>query len=187
MDFSTWFRAWLWRHPLNAPATLSEPQYTTEVMARVRRLASTPSASTAAVTQPLVWGWPRLVLSAMSVAAGVVLTVGLVRHSREQTASGVAQDTEFLAQLGKQPESLLADDPDNLAGELEAVDETTIETMTLAESTPDDEAWLEQTLQVLDQMDQDAVPQADTSERSSEDDWIDELQLLDESELASNV
>ena len=183
MDFTTWFRAWLSRHPLRPPMAHNRQQYTVEVMARVRELSSTPAVSSAPLRPPFVWGWPRLALSLATVAAGAVIAVGLTHRANEQRASHAAQDTMLLALLDQEPESLLGDDSDVLASDLETVD-----TMTLAESIPsEDETWLERTLEVLDQVDEDSGSHADPQDTSSSDDFIDELRLLDESELSSST
>ena len=53
----------------------------------------------------------------------------------------------------------------------------------LVESMPsDDEAWVDQTLRLLDQLDEEAPE--DATGQPSDDSWLEELEMLDESELA---
>ena len=58
----------------------------------------------------------------------------------------------------------------------------------LAESPPSDDAWIQQTMQLLDQLDQDA-PSDDAagSASKSDEDWLNELETLDEQDLNSST
>ena len=47
-----------------------------------------------------------------------------------------------------------------------------------------DEQWIEQTLQVLEQLDE-GIPPEDAVEGTSDDEWFEELQILDDLELSA--
>lgn len=173
MDFATWWHTWLTRHPLKAPSTIDASRFTAEVMARVRALRAMPA-------EPLRWrwsallGWPRLALATATLAAlGVAVTLGTLQWSQARIARAVTQDAQLLAALDEMPE-LSPDDDAEL-----------MDRMVLAEATPSDEDWLEQTIQMLEQVDEDD-PSAASNEPSSEEDWLDELELLDETDLAAS-
>lgn len=55
---------------------------------------------------------------------------------------------------------------------------------TLAESPASEDRWVEDTLQLLDELDEDVAD--DTVGGTSEEEWFEELQLLDETELAAS-
>ena len=58
----------------------------------------------------------------------------------------------------------------------------------LAESPPGDDEWIQQTMQLLEQLDQD-VPGDDAagSASSSEEEWLKELEMLDEQDLKGSA
>ena len=95
MEFATWLRNWLTRHPLKAPAGLS--RYTEEVMAKVRALQPriAPVRSS--------WRWtlvPRLSLGLATVAAGLLfLMMRLTPGSAPELA--VARDTSRLIRVAE--------------------------------------------------------------------------------------
>ena len=72
-------------------------------------------------------------------------------------------------------------DVDSLAEEME-----TLDPMMLAESPPSDDQWIDQTLSLLDQLHEDDAIPADNSGSSSEEEWMNELQFLDDSELSAS-
>lgn len=54
----------------------------------------------------------------------------------------------------------------------------------LAETPTDDEAWMSETLALLDQLEED-VPDEALGDETLDEDWLEELELLDEEELAA--
>lgn len=155
MEFLTWLRTWLTRHPLKEPADAARAHYTAEVMARVRAVGSLPGGSPARVpVRPWarwshslrqVVGWPRFAV-AMATAAGVAFAV----HTASQTRR----------QLAQQPQGVTVSDPSS------------------------DEEWLEQTLQLLEQLEEDSSTET-AGDGADEEDWLEELQWLDDSELST--
>ena len=163
MEFLTWLRSWLTRHPLKEPADAARAHYTAEVMARVRAVGPLPGGSPArAPVQPWAWwsrhlrqvmGWPRFAV-AMATAAGVAFAV----HTAQQTRR----------QLAQQPQGVTVSDP----------------SASFAESPASDEEWLEQTLQLLEQLEEDSSTET-AGDGADEEDWLEELQWLDDSELST--
>lgn len=153
MEFLTWLRSWLTRHPLKEPAETERASYTVEVMTRVRALGS-PSVVTPATAPVRRWSWwPRFAV-AMATTAGVAVAVGIFSQERPQLAQQLPQDVRIS------------------------------EPAALAESPSTDEEWLEQTLQLLEQLEED--PSAETAgDGADEEDWLEELQWLDDSELST--
>ena len=154
MEFLTWLRSWLMRHPTKEPTDAERAHYTAEIMARVRTLGPLPGGSPArAPVRPWAW-WPRIAM-AMATAAGLVFAVSTAHQTRRQ--------------LTQQPQGATASHPSAV----------------LAESPTSDEAWLEQTLDLLEQIDEEP-PSAETAGDGSNDEkWLDELQWLDERELST--
>ena len=148
MNFEGWFQAWLKRHPLKAPQEPVRSRYTAEVMSRIRM--SSPQSSEArwaAIVQPWL-SWPRLAVAGAALAAGLVFVVSTNRP------------VPSAPQLAEQVNSLA-----------EEVD--TMEQLILAASTPIDAEWIEHTVQLLDQFDED-VPE----------NLLDELELLDQANVS---
>jgi len=178
MDVEAWFRRWLSRHPLKMPTTAEQKRYTAEVMARVKALEQPTQ-------RPVVlrsrWVWPRLALVA-STAALIALVVGRVERTpeRPQVAQQLEHDIQLFAALDETIELESAgDDVEQLAQELESYD-----TLLLAQAGEDDAGWLEQTLELLDELDE-ALPEDATGD-SSDEDWLRELEFLDDSDLAAS-
>ena len=175
MDFSRWLAGWLKRHPLKDSRDLDPARYTAEVMARVRALE--PQSTSAA--SPLRWlPWPRLALTLATAAAGLLVAVGVVYRSASRLADQIDQEAQVLASLDDTVlvEPLVVGE-DELVDEMEAQD-----LIVLAEEPASDDAWVNDTLKLLDQLD-DELPADDSS---SSDDWMNELEVLDDSELAAN-
>jgi hypothetical protein len=174
MDFSRWLAAWLKRHPLTDAPEADPARYTAEVMARVRALErrSAPAAS------PLRWLlWPRLGL-ALAAAAALLVIVTAGPRSGARLARTLLQDARLLELVDEAAlDGSLAEDPDGLAEALADQD-----LLVLAESPPAEDAWVEETLQLLDQLDEE-LPE---DEAGSSDGWLEDLEMLDESELAAS-
>lgn len=144
MEFLTWLRSWLLRHPLKEPTDAERSHYTAEVMARVRALGPQPASAPIRVPARS-WGWwPRMAM-AMATAAGLAFVVSTTHQSRRQ--------------LAQQPQGVTVSDPS-------------------------DEEWLEQTLELLEQLEGETSPET-AGDGSEDDEWLDELQWLDESELSA--
>ena len=128
-----------------------------------------------------VWlPWPRLALTLATVAAGISLVIGATHYRTSQLAQQIIHDSQLLAALDEpELEPLAADQVEAVADEME-----TIDTLQLAESAPSDDQWVEQTLQLLDELDEEAPEDAASS--ASEDEWLQELEQVDESELTAN-
>ncbi|MBI3324915.1 MAG: hypothetical protein HYZ92_06505 [Candidatus Omnitrophica bacterium] len=180
--FSSWLSDWLRRHPLKSPSASVHQGYVGEVMARIRSLA--PSAS--ATPQPLWVRQLRQWFSSPALAGGLaavalIVSVGLwlraVRNPARlaraiETAAGTLEEVQDDDQAGL-TEELAPSAQDELAGPLRQVD-----AMVLAEATGDSEReWIDRTFELLDQVEE--------SERDSEDSgqWLDELRRLDDAEL----
>lgn len=181
MPFATWLRTWLTRHPLKEPigTGMDRARYTAEVMARVKALG--PMAETALV--PIVvrqWGlWPRMAVALAAATAALAVVIG-TRHDPSHTlAQAIATDAQLLVALDERDGDLvLEDDVEVLHDELAMTD-----TMLLAELSSSDEEWLAQTLELLDQLDEDISPE--TASDGADEEWLEELQLLDEDELST--
>jgi hypothetical protein len=117
-----------------------------------------------------------------SAAAGLLIFLGVFRQSNAQIADQLVAESNALSLLD---ETTLAEpaveyDVDELAQELQYHD-----TFLLAEATPSDDQWIEESLKLLDQLDQESVLDDAEPLSNDEDDWLEELRQLDESELSS--
>ena len=182
MDFMTQLQAWLSRHPLKEPRESDQAGYTIEVMRRVRALGSPSSQAHPA---HLSWLWGTTAELALVAAAAVLILV--VTSSRRPTGGSLAQQVaRELHLLGAVDESgleaLVPQSSAELAAELEAAD-----ILVLAESSAssDNTKWVEQTMQLLDQLDEDA-PAGSEETPANDQDWLNELQWLDENDLSSS-
>ncbi len=166
MDFSAWLRDWLSRHPLQEPPDADRRRYTGEVMARVKALqgATEPPA-----VQPVSrWlRWPRVTLALATGAAGIVVAVGVLRFT---PPPGHPAPASHPVVRGLSPPR--------------AADEPAQQDTQLAESSPGEDYWLERTWQLLEELDE-RFPNEDTAE-SSDEQWLEELQWIDESEMTAS-
>ena len=153
MDFPAWFRAWITRHPVNTPTEAQHASYTAQVMERVRALG--PLGSPARQPAPayrILW-WPRLA----AIAA---------------TAAAVAFVVSTAARAPHAPAPIMATIPAAAPGSGYAV---------LAEDgAVNDEQWLEETLQLLQELDEDVAPASAEGGAEAEDEWLQDLELLDD-------
>jgi len=190
MDFSTWLQSWLKRHPLKAPQRLDQQQYTSEVMARIKAESTQQVYRVRSVRSGL--SWPRLALTVATVAAGALIALTIFRMtpppqvaeappSPAVLAQTVAQEAELLAELEEGKADLLIENGDTLDRALETTD--TLLLLAEIPSQPSDEQWLEETMQLLDQLEEGVSSGA---EEGSNDDWLDDLQLLDDTDLAAS-
>lgn len=182
MNFNDWVTRQFADRPLKEPSEADRAAFTGQVMARIKSLAPTPMASSRRSWWLLVWGWPRVTTVAVVVAVGVLVAMGVVRQQGVQV---VMQPTESPTQLagtgGDLPDALGLLDVENPTpvDAFEATDD-----LVLAESSPDDGAWLLETLELLEQLDE-AFPE-DYLDDLSDDDWLKELELLDESAFVTS-
>ena len=176
MDFSEWLTAWLARHPLKAPADTDRRRFANAVMARVQSEASAPTTHWA---HRLAAGWPRLVLP-LAAAAALLVAVHL-RRPAEPKLAALVQGTELLAEVGEPVNGwLLPEDADTLAADLEHDD-----LLVLAEEPQDtDASWISESLQILDQLEEE-LPEAGASIEPTDDQWLEELESLDQQDLAA--
>lgn len=189
MDFSTWLRSRLARYPLKEPPAFDRARYITEVMERVKALGEpTPALRPAGRW----WAWPRLALATAAVAAALLVVArvqspgpgpvpaSMTGAPASPLAQEISDDAQVLAELDE-PLPLApgaSDDAEELAQELAAMD-----ALLLAEAPPSDDAWIEQTLTLLEQLEED-LPEGAADDPSG-DEWLDELQWLDEHDLAA--
>jgi len=187
MDFVTWLRTWLARHPLKAPEETDHTRFTQDVMARITASAPTPSASMSLSRIRLMLGWPRLALIAATAAVGVLIFIGTAHRTQVQLAGAIDRDAQVMTAFDELVPTAPAGNrttPEDVARELQMTD-----LLVLAESTPSDDQWLDQTLQVLQQLDEDVpadVTGTGGSASESPENWLNELQQIDETELAAN-
>ena len=208
MDFDAWLTRWLRRHPMKPLPDADRARYTAEVMANVKALESAAEEPTAgaaaavvAAARPASRGisspawmvparsaaqsrarraldlWPRLWVAAATALATGIIVVSVRQPSLEIAA--IVQEADQLAKV----EPLLSQEPiqsiEELSGELEMMDAMMLAG---ADSSSDDQAWIEQTVQLLEALEED-LPESD---EGSDDSWMDELELLDDSELTSS-
>ena len=114
--------------------------------------AITPHQHRLPVRMRLSWGWPRLAIAVATIA----IVVGVLRTTQQTRR-----------QLAQQPHTNAPSRPaTSSAGSPQATDDE----------------WVDQTLKLLEQLDEDAAP--DTSTESEDESWLKELELLDEHGLS---
>ncbi len=177
MEFTAWLREWLVRHPLKEPRDLDRSRYTAEVMAKVKALGE-PLPSSAPRYRWLTW--PQLGWMATAAAFGVVVMVGTIERSHVRLAGQISRDVQVLSSVDDAAiDALVESDPEILADDLE-----TIDALVLAEAAPSDDQWIAQTLELLEQVGSDDA--TEPSGDSDDEEWLDELQTLDEIELIAS-
>ena len=182
MEFTAWIRQWLIQHPLKAPERVSREAYTAQVMARVKSEVEQAASPLHAARSVRVawWPWPRLALAALTVAAVVIIVTNMRQETALRLAQEVARDAQLLAALDEPvTDSMAPRDLEAMAKELEEADR-----LMLAEAPPSDDQWLEQTLQLLEQFDEDASV-GKTDDASSDEDLLKEIQNDEQSDFAS--
>ncbi len=164
MEFLTWCQRWLKRHPLKEFPMLDRSFYTAEVMAKVRALSPTPLREARSNPSRSWLLWPRWAFIALTAAAGIAVVIGTIRSSTRQLAQQVTYEGQLLAAVG-------------------AFDEEAMDTYLLAEAPSDDERWLDQAAQVLEQVNDESE---DHSSGSEEEDLLNELELLDQAKPSAS-
>ena len=176
MELMTWFQAWLTRHPLKGPAEAERASYTAEVMTRVRAL-DPPSAVVPASVPVRRWAWWSRFAVAMATTAAVAVTVSLVHQSRSQLATPPLRD------VGMSDPATLAESPSPGAAPLWPPAGGHLPRFA-GESPSTEEEWFEQTLQLLEQLEEDSSAET-AGDGVEEEEWLEELQWLDDSELST--
>lgn len=162
MDFQEWLKQWVSRHPAKTISSQERVSYTEQVMKRVKEIAS-PQAVPARAGSPFSWWRPVL---AFSAAAAVVLMV----VSRVQQPASIVEETitePRLVQTVRIEQSVPASE----------VIPTSPDSFMVAEDLTSDEAWLKETLSLLESLDEDFSD--DTYDGWSDEDWMDEIEILD--------
>ena len=162
---------WLARHPVQTPPASLREGYTREVMARVERVAGTSGF------RPRVWA---AAAAAALACAGIVLA--LVSQPPSRLALAIARDADMLSAVGESPALPPADVAD-VAEELRMTDR-----LMLATSLPteDDAAWVQGTLQLLDDLESEPSDQTvDESVAQDDESLEEELRRLDEADLGN--
>ena len=187
MDVDAWLQAWVRRRPLKEPPAVDGVHYTAEVMARVRAL-NTPSAQPIAPAARALrlswWSWPRLTVGGLAaVAVGVAVILWDVHRASPRQALRIAQDAQVLEALGDPTIEWLGEGRDEeLADELQTTDQL----MVIAKSVPDKELSVDQTLQLLQQLGEEAPDHLSTgSTGSNDEELLEELKLFDETDLVT--
>lgn len=172
-DFLTWLTAWLRRHPVQAPPADEQASYTAGVMARV----GAPAPAYRWVMRPRI-SWALATAAACGMA---LMAVQRQPSSSERMAVKMAQDLQLamdvLAAVGE-VDPLSVD-------ELEQ-DAVLLDQLMLAEAQSEvqDEAWIEETTELLNAVEDD--PALEASNGESMEELLHELELLDEHEIASS-
>lgn len=176
MDVPTRLKQLMSRSAVRLPSQHDPAQYTAEVMERVRAVEQPATAEAPVV----LWRTrPRLGLATALAAALLAITILPQRHA-VRMARQIDQEAALL---------LAVDEPvpnggdEGLAEELE-----TLDAMMLAEAgaANDDAAWLEDTVQLLDELEDDSALQDDDPASDDEESWLEELELMDSSDLATS-
>lgn len=180
MDFTTRLQQWLARHPLKmqAPDAHERARFTETVMQRVKAPQPAPEPAWRAT-----FGWLWRPQWALGMAAAALLAAVIVGRQAPPPAAvaqaepSVEERALLVAALNDPTSDVLAAvDEQTLAEELMAHD-----VLVLAEAAAtSDEQWLDQTLQLLQQFDEDVSSDGD----ATDEEWLQDLQLLDEAELS---
>ena len=187
MAFTLWLTDWLKRHPLKEPSGESRARYTAEVMSKIKAIPEAAPILPQLSSSRLRWRW------AAAFAAVLIGTTaaGLLRRSEQSLSTRVVRESRLLTELSKQLDSdewwtgkepfgglLIIGDFDSLAEELETMD-----SLTLAQEADENQSWLEETLQLLNQLEED-LP-GDLPGEEPEDTWLKELEFLDEEQVSA--
>ena len=165
------------RATIRVPSQHDPAQYTADVMQRVRAVQQQHPAEAPAPI--ILWrSWPRVGLAG-ALAAALLAILVLPQHSPVRMAQQIDQEAALLLAVD---EPALNGGEEALAEELE-----TLDTMMLAEAGPaDDETWLEDTMQLLDEVGDEAALEDVDSSAQREEQWLQELEWMDETDLATS-
>ncbi len=168
LEFLDWLKRWVARHPLRTPPESLQVSYTEQVMRRIK----TPLAPTPA------WRWqPQLAMTWATALACLLAVVVVMKRTPTQLASEVEHEWQLLAEVGEGHELSSS----NLDDDVQMMDR-----LMLAEASPseEDEAWIRQTLELLNDVDE--QPDAASADQENPEEWLKDLELLDGAELASS-
>lgn len=175
-EFLASLKEWLARHPVRRPADEPQAGYTVQVMERVR--LSRPVRAPA-------WGWlprPQPILAFGGAAAAAAVGFVMLTGTPQRLAEEVDRDIEVLARVD--PEivaGLLEASLDGVAQEFELLNQMRLAEM---EGVVDEEAWLEETLELLN----DAGGLDDASDLPAADESLEELlQELEELDATDSL
>jgi len=164
-DFRIWLAQWVARHPVRTPGQAPDASYAEDVMRRVKA-ASVPQERPAAAwwLRP----WPAIAVACASVAVVASL---VAERQPVRVAERADQDLRVLDALGVAPDA-----PEDVTEEeLRGLDQLVLAE---AQRDADEEAWIEQTLQVLDGLEEEPEALHELQE---------ELELLDELEMTAGA
>ena len=179
MDFAAWLTIWLARHPLQGPPKhFDRAGYIADVMAKIRA-RELPVLSPAHRRLP----WPRLVLAVATASAGLAVALHVSRSTGGRLAQQITHDSRLLASLDETAVEPLSGSRDEI--ETLTEDMQTDDALVLAESTPSDEQWIARTQQLLDQLDEGGGAADSLPADPSDQDWLNELEWLDERDLVT--
>lgn len=179
MDVTAWWQRWLARHPLKGLSEEDRARYVAEVMRRVRALQPSPVvrpwvggewAERIRVATQSLWDWPRLAVPALATAAGLLVVWGVVW-------SLVGREAPLrIAALPTRPSPAPRTQIDIRAPQ------PTTAIHQASDATLTDEEWIFQTLQLLEEVEEDGAT-APLEVGDDEEEWLEELEWLDEQEL----
>ena len=188
MDFTTWLASWIRRHPLKTQ-DVDRRDFTDAVMQRIEK-AQMPRRE-----WRLSFAWPRLMMPALAACALALLIVAvhprfqhsnsshLARTVHPATIQQITNELNVLASLDPTVLEALSSDEDEAL--LKETDEAEFLMFAEDNRTTGDDQWLEQTIQLLEQFDEDVS--SDVSSEGSEEDWMNELKVLDEADLTAKL
>lgn len=159
MSLNDWLHAWLARHPVKAPAP-DRDAFTARVM---RRLEQAP--------QPQRWVWPRLAWVAALAAAAVLMALQLPGGA-SRLAATIERDAAVLAALDVPVDGDLSDE--QLASFIQLAEQPA--------GATDDAQWVEETIQLLDQLNE----SASDNNAADDEDWLHEIDSLEQESSASS-
>ena len=162
-NWNDWLREWLQRHPIQDPPAHLQHNYVQEVLAKIQ---ASENPSRAVAWRPrLQLGW-RFALGG-TLAAALAVTIALVRPPR-YPAQQIEQDAQILLEVGG---VTFYNDAD-LEEEAQVQDRIVLA-----------EAEEEETLRLREELEEAGANPAE-GEASSDEEWLRELQSLDEEEIA---
>ncbi|MBI3087950.1 MAG: hypothetical protein HYY91_03590 [Candidatus Omnitrophica bacterium] len=200
-EFLASLKGWLARHPVRRPADEPQAAYTVQVMERVR--LSRPHGALLRLRlrdflrDPLrgyprrssALGWllrpqPLLAFAGAAAAAAVGFAVLIPPYGRAGLAERVDRDIEVLAQVDAGVVAgLLEESLDGVAQELQLLNQMRVAEL---EEAADEEAWLEDTLELLNDVEGVDAASGLSGEDASIEELLQELEQLDATVSASS-
>ena len=178
MDFAEWFTAWLSRHPLKSPSEADRGRFTADVMARVRAETAVRPAAGWAIHRS---GWLRFALPLVAAAAAL-MAVHIRRPADARLATEMVQRADVLVEIGEPLESFLPADVEELAEDVERED---LIVLAEAPAESDNATWIADSMKVLEEIDETLPDEGAAAGTGKDEQWLEELETLDQSELAA--